>query len=167
MLNARIAGLSYTRIMNRRINVRGIIVKDGKLFAVRHKQPDGSDKGFWCTPGGGLEDGESLEDGIRREILEETGITAQVGRLLFIQQFSKTGDEFNNFDEFLEFFFLIENSDAFDNISLEDTSHGTAEIAEFAFVNPAETNLLPRFLRTIDIESALTKNSPVFIADEL
>ena len=41
------------------------------------------------------------------------------------------------------------------------------EIAEFAFVNPAETNFLPRFLRTIDIESAVTKNSPVFIADEL
>lgn len=153
--------------MSRRINVRGIIIKDGKLFAVRHKQPDSTGKNFWCTPGGGLDDGESLEDGIRREILEETGVIAQVGRLLFIQQFRKTGDESYDFDEFLEFFFHIENVDDFNNIDLTATSHGTAEIAEFAFVNPAETDFLPKFLQTIDMATVITKNSPVFIADEL
>lgn len=30
---------------------------------------------FWCTPGGGLEDGESIEEAARRELGEETGIT--------------------------------------------------------------------------------------------
>jgi 8-oxo-dGTP pyrophosphatase MutT (NUDIX family) len=154
--------------MSRRINVRGIIVRDGKLFAVRHLGADGSSKGFWCTPGGGLDDGESLSAGIARELLEETGITAQVGRLLFIQQFQKTGEfESYDYDEFLEFFFLIENSDAFENINLSTTTHGAAELAEFGWIDPKTVDFLPLFLKDIDIESAITKNLPVIINNEL
>lgn len=33
-----------------------------------------SDNGFLCFPGGALDMGEKVEDGIRREVLEETGI---------------------------------------------------------------------------------------------
>ena len=31
-------------------------------------------KGYWSLPGGVLETGERLEEGVRREILEETGL---------------------------------------------------------------------------------------------
>jgi 8-oxo-dGTP diphosphatase len=34
-------------------------------------------KGFWSLPGGVLETGESLEAGIRREVLEETGLAVE------------------------------------------------------------------------------------------
>ncbi len=34
-------------------------------------------KGYWSLPGGLLETGELLEDGVRREIFEETGLRVQ------------------------------------------------------------------------------------------
>lgn len=38
--------------------------------------------GQWSIPGGKLEWGESLKDGLRREIQEETGITIEIERLI-------------------------------------------------------------------------------------
>jgi 8-oxo-dGTP diphosphatase len=34
-------------------------------------------KGYWSLPGGVLEVGETLHDGIRREVLEETGLVVR------------------------------------------------------------------------------------------
>ncbi len=34
-----------------------------------------ADDGFWCAPAGGIEPGEAPEEGARREVFEETGLT--------------------------------------------------------------------------------------------
>lgn len=51
----------------------GALIFKGKriLLAQRGKQPL---MGWWSLPGGVLETGESLVDGIRREVREETGL---------------------------------------------------------------------------------------------
>lgn len=131
--------------MTRRIAVRGIIFKDEKLFAMRHinKQVEAD---FWSTPGGGLDEGESLRDGLRREMIEETGIVPKIGKLLYIQQYKEEGKEF------LEFFYHITNADDYDlDIDLASTSHGQQEIARCGFIDPHSEVLLPDFLRQTNI----------------
>lgn len=131
--------------MARRIAVRGIIYKNGRLFALKHKD-SGGEVNYWATPGGGLDDGESLQDGLRRELVEETGITPQIGKLLYIQQYAE-GER-----EFLEFFYSVTNVDDYDTeVDLASTSHGHAEIARCGFIDPKSELILPEFLQETDI----------------
>lgn len=48
-----------------------LLRRDRILLAQRGKEPL---KGWWSLPGGALEIGESLKDGVCREVLEETGL---------------------------------------------------------------------------------------------
>ena len=41
-------------------------------------------KGWWSLPGGVLETGETLDEGVRREVLEETGLVVEPVRLFEI-----------------------------------------------------------------------------------
>lgn len=144
---------------NRRVNVRAIIVKDGKLFCQKLKNSHSlHDAPFWCTPGGGIDFGESLHEGLTREIIEETGVKPVIGNLLFIQQFMD-GER-----EQLEFFFHVTNAMDYETLDLSSTSHGDIEVAECAFVDPKTTTIKPDFLMTIDLDKVITESSSVRIA---
>jgi 8-oxo-dGTP diphosphatase len=60
-----------------RVSIKGLLVRDGKLMMVddfagiRSREKGGE----WELPGGGLDFGENFQDGLRREIKEETGMT--------------------------------------------------------------------------------------------
>ena len=68
-----------------RIRVAGIIkINGGYAFMHRknvRKRKNISD--YYTFPGGGLEDGETLEEGVIREIKEEFGITVKVVKKLY------------------------------------------------------------------------------------
>ncbi|MFC5908091.1 NUDIX hydrolase [Streptacidiphilus monticola] len=59
------------------VSVAGVVVRDdGRVLVIQR-----ADNGTWEPPGGVLELGESVEDGLRREVLEETGVHVEVDRL--------------------------------------------------------------------------------------
>ncbi len=147
---------------HRRVAVRAIIYKNGKLLAQWLTAYRRNDRDFWCTPGGGLDIGEPLAEGLRREIIEETGVEPKIGRLLFVQQFTEDGKK-----EQLEFFYLIENPDDFESIDLSQTTHGEVEIERVEFIDPKREMILPAFLQSVDIDLYATSVQPVLIHNEM
>jgi 8-oxo-dGTP diphosphatase len=62
------------------VGVGGVIIQDGRALLIRR----GSEplRGEWSIPGGTLELGESLEEGVARELREETGLEVRVLELI-------------------------------------------------------------------------------------
>jgi len=58
------------------VSVKGILIHRGRVLVLRN------DRGEWELPGGRLDDGETPEEALRREILEETGLRVTVGALV-------------------------------------------------------------------------------------
>ena len=65
-------------LRNSRTSCRGLVVQDGKVLLVHELK-----NGVYMSPGGGLEQGESLEECCRRELMEEAGLQVEVGEHLF------------------------------------------------------------------------------------
>lgn len=60
------------RTLRIRLAARALLIDpDDHVLLVRFEFPDAS---VWALPGGGLDDGESTEDGLRRELHEELGL---------------------------------------------------------------------------------------------
>ena len=60
-----------------------ILKRDRVLLVERARAPL---QGYWSLPGGVLETGERLEEGVCREVLEETGLIVKPGRVVEIFQ---------------------------------------------------------------------------------
>jgi len=70
----------------------GAVILDGRqvLLIERGQAPL---KGEWSLPGGALELGETLEEGIRREVLEETGLMVEpVGIVDVVDRISRDAE---------------------------------------------------------------------------
>jgi mutator protein MutT len=62
------------------VGVGGVVIEQGRALLIRR----GGEplKGQWSIPGGTLETGETLEEGTRREMEEETGLRVRVVELI-------------------------------------------------------------------------------------
>lgn len=67
--------------MSIRIRVAACLVDGDRIVLVTHRKGATS---YQLLPGGGVDEGETLTQALAREVTEETGLTATIGRLLIV-----------------------------------------------------------------------------------
>lgn len=61
------------------VGVAALILDGGRVLLVKRKNPP--NEGLWSLPGGLVEIGESLEEALSRELMEELNIRVKIGNL--------------------------------------------------------------------------------------
>lgn len=64
-----------------RLGAYAVVIDDGRILLTRIS-PIGYPVGAWTLPGGGVDQGESPHDTVRRELYEEAGLEAAAARLV-------------------------------------------------------------------------------------
>jgi len=67
-------------------------------------------RAFTKFPGGGLEWGEGLTDGLKREIQEELGLNAEIGDLFYVNEFFQQSG-FRKDDQLISFYYRVVSID--------------------------------------------------------
>ncbi len=80
--------------------VRGILIEDGMITLIKRTR-DG--KTFYVFPGGGVEERETEEQALKREMKEELGLDVLVKDLIVKQNFGKPKSK-----ECMNFFYICE-----------------------------------------------------------
>lgn len=81
-----------------RLAVRAVLVHENRLLLVNAWADPKSQ--LWCAPGGGVEMGQSLPDNLAREVMEETGLTIQVGPPCLVNEFNDPAKDFHQVEVF-------------------------------------------------------------------
>lgn len=64
-------------------SVAGVVIKDGRVLLARHTY--GAGRGRLIIPGGYIQHGETPEQAVRRELLEETGIETEPAGIIGVR----------------------------------------------------------------------------------
>ncbi len=84
----------------------GIVIKDDKILLIRRFRSgsDWTNGWYFVFPGGGVEEGETPEEGCIREMKEELSLDVKINKLLFVMH---NPAKVYNFDGRDEYFYLI------------------------------------------------------------
>lgn len=90
------------------VAMKAFIVHNGKVLIIRESQKykDGTQLEKWGFPGGRIVPGERFDDGLRREVKEETGLIITLGKPFFISEWRPIvrGEQWHIVATFLECF---------------------------------------------------------------
>ncbi len=67
-----------------KIGAGAVIIHDGKVLLAQINYSERA--GRWILPGGKIENGETLVQGVTREVLEETGLDVEVQHMVLVRQ---------------------------------------------------------------------------------
>lgn len=87
-----------------RVRVCGLLDNGDGILMIKHTSI-GSKGHLWVPPGGGVDFGESAEQALKREFLEETGLNIEVKKFLFVFEL------INDKHHAVELFYSVERLD--------------------------------------------------------
>ena len=126
------------------VGVGAVIVQDGQVLIVKRKYDPLA--GQWSLPGGGVELGETLEDSIVREMLEETGLEIEVGPV--IEVFDRiTRDDAGE----VQYHFVLVDYLCW---PLGGELRASSDVADARFVDPAD---LPQYKLTAKASDVIAR----------
>ena len=131
---------------NFNIRVTGVLIEDNKLLLVKQRI---SDRRSWSLPGDKLERGETLEQGLIREMNEETGLNTEIIKMLYLCDASASSHTL------LHITFLIKRVDG--EISLPGNKFESNPIYDVKFVPISE---LPDYGFSDDFMQLITDEFP-------
>jgi ADP-ribose pyrophosphatase YjhB (NUDIX family) len=109
----------------------GIIADDtGRILLIRRAKEPGKDK--FAIPGGFVDEGETVEDTVRREVFEEVGLN--ITALRFLCSFPNRYQFGECIYSVLDFFFVCQ-------VSSLETRGDVAEVSDILWLAPHEINL--------------------------
>lgn len=131
-----------------RVGARVLLLDErGRVLLVHARDPDDPGHHWWELPGGGLDDGETLEQAAVREVAEETGI--EVGRLGPRVWVRESRFRYRNRDHHrIDHVFLVRGTGVAPTVAPKPTENEKLGLIERAWLTSAELhdtadNLVP------------------------
>jgi 8-oxo-dGTP diphosphatase len=136
------------------VGVGGVVIHEGRALLIKRGSEPLKDQ--WSIPGGTLELGESIQEGVRRELLEETGIEVRVGEL--IEVFDRI---FRDADGKIQYHFVIVD---YLCEAISGEARAASDVTDVAWVNEAD---LWNYKLTEAATRVIRKAFALFVGDGL
>jgi molecular chaperone GrpE len=77
------------------LTIKAVVVNNDKVLVLRRSKKEKFNKKAYDLPGGHVDKGESVEECLEREIRDETGLDAEVGDILSVEEYPKDHEMFD------------------------------------------------------------------------
>ena len=119
--------------MTRKLGVHGLVQNKSGLYLVLKRSEQDIDEGnCWDPIGGGIEEGESIEEGFKREAMEEGGIGVNSIQVTYA---------YTDEDNGLQLIVSAKTNDEIVNLSPEHNEYKWIKFEEIKTINPVSLHL--------------------------